>query len=94
MSVLVANELSEVLRAKLTIGRIDIGLLNRVIIDDLMLEDRSGKEMLKVARLSAKFDILPLFEGKISIGTVQLFGFDVDLYKVLFVEVLNLLFFF
>lgn len=81
MSVLVANELSEVLRAKLTIGRIDIGLLNRVIIDDLMLEDRSGKEMLKVARLSAKFDILPLFEGKISIGTVQLFGFDVDLYK-------------
>ena len=81
MSVLVANELSEVLHAKLTIGRIDIGLLNRIIVDDLTLEDRSGGEMLKVARLSAKFDILPLFEGRISIGTVQLFGFDIKLNK-------------
>ena len=81
MSVLVADELSEVLQAKLTIGRIDIGLLNRIIVDDLMLEDRSGGDMLKVARLSAKFDILPLFEGKISIGTVQLFGFDINLHK-------------
>lgn len=81
MSVLVAEELASVLGSKLTIGRIDMGLLNRIIIDDLLLNDQSGKEMLKVTRLSAKFDFLPLFNGKISISNVQLFGFNVNLEK-------------
>lgn len=81
MSVLVANELASVLGSELTIGRIDMGLLNRIIIDDLLLHDQSGKEMLKVTRLSAKFDLLPLFSGKISISNVQLFGFNINLEK-------------
>ncbi|WP_418433224.1 hypothetical protein, partial [Bilophila wadsworthia] len=34
--------------------------------------------MLKVTRLSAKFDILPLFSGKISISNIQLFGFNIN----------------
>ena len=61
MSVLVAKELSEVLNTKVVIGRINIGLLNRIIIDDVLLDDQSGQEMLKVTRLSAKFDIYALF---------------------------------
>lgn len=81
MSVLVAKELTSVLGSKLTVGRINMGLLNRIIIDDLLLDDQSGKEMLKVTRLSAKFDIIPLFNGKISISNVQLFGFNIDLEK-------------
>lgn len=81
MSVLVAKELSSVLGSRLTIGRINIGLLNRIIIDDLLLDDQSGKELLKVARLSAKFDILPLFNGKIAISNVQLFSFNANLEK-------------
>ena len=64
ISVLVANELANVLGTELTIGRINMGLLNRIIIDDLLLNDQSDKEMLKISRLSAKFDILPLFKGK------------------------------
>lgn len=79
MSVLVAKELSSVLGSRLAIGRINIGLLNRIIIDDLMLDDQSGKELLKIGRLSAKFDILPLFNGKISISNVQLFSFNASL---------------
>ncbi len=81
ISVFVASELSGVLHTQLSIGRINMGLLNRIIIDDLLLDDQSGKEMLKISRLSAKFDILPLFKGKISIGNVQLFGFNVNLEK-------------
>lgn len=81
MSVLVAEELASVLGSKVTIGRIDMGLLNRIIIDDLLLKDQSGKEMLKVTRLSAKFDFLPLLNGKVSISNVQLFGFNVNLEK-------------
>ena len=81
MSVFVAKELSEVLNTKVVIGRINIGLLNRIIIDDVLLDDQSGQEMLKVTRLSAKFDIMPFFKGKISISSVQLFGFNIDLGK-------------
>ena len=81
MSVFIAKELSEMLNTRLTIGKINIGLLNRIIIDDVLLDDQSGKEMLKVTRLSAKFDILPFFKGKISISSVQLFGFTINLNK-------------
>lgn len=81
MSTLVSRELSAKLGSRLTVGCINMGLMNRIIIDDLSLNDLSGREMLRVARLSAKFDILPLFSGKISVGTVQLFGFDINIEK-------------
>ena len=79
MSAFIAEELSKVLNTHLTIGRINIGLLNRVIIDDVVLNDQHDEEMLKVTRLSAKFDIIPFFKGKISISSVQLFGFNINL---------------
>lgn len=64
MSVFVAEELSEVLNTKVVIGRINMGLLNRIIIDDVLLDDQSGQEMLKVTRLSAKFDIMPFLKER------------------------------
>ncbi|WP_294628412.1 translocation/assembly module TamB domain-containing protein [uncultured Bacteroides sp.] len=81
MSSFVAKELSGVLGTQVTIGRMNMGLLNRIIIDDVLLNDQSGEEMLKVTRLSAKFDIVPFFKGKISISSVQLFGFNISLRK-------------
>ena len=81
MTTFVTKELSRTLGTELTIGKIDIGLLNRIIIDDVLLDDQSGQEMLKVTRLSAKFDIMPFFKGKISISSVQLFGFNINLRK-------------
>lgn len=81
MTVIVGEELKKVLNTELTIGKIDIGLLNRIIIDDVLLNDQSGNEMLKVTRLSAKFDFLPLLKGKITISSVQLFGFNINLNK-------------
>lgn len=76
-----ARELSELLKTEVSIGKINVGLLNRIIIDDLLLNDRTGKEMLKVSRLSAKYSIFSLFRGQISISSVQLFGFNVALNK-------------
>lgn len=78
---MVANELSSLLKTRVSIGRIDMGFLNRIIIDDLLLHDQSGQELLKTTRLSAKFEILPLLQGKISIGTLQFFGFNANLEK-------------
>lgn len=75
----VTHELSRGLDTKISIGQIDMGLLNRIIINDVTIADKQGEEMLKVTRLSAKFDILPLMRHKLSISTVQLFGFSIRL---------------
>lgn len=81
LTAFVSHELESLLDTRLSIGRIDIGLLNRIVINDLTLDDRSGKEMFKATRLSAKFDLIPLFKGKVSINNIQLFGFNVNLEK-------------
>lgn len=81
-TLLVAKELSELLDSEVSIGKINIGLFNRIIIDDLLLNDQSGQEMFKVTRLSAKFSPFSLLKGQVSIGSVQLFGFNITLTKL------------
>ncbi len=78
---LVANELATLLDTELKVGRIDLGLFNRIIIEDFYVKDQNKQDLLKVSRLSARFDIQALLEGKISINSVQLFGFDLKLRK-------------
>ena len=79
LSSIASKELGKLLQTEVSVGHVDVGLLNRIIIEDILLEDRQGEEMLKVARLSAKYEILPLFEGRFSINSVQLFGFAFNL---------------
>lgn len=77
----VAGALSKKFGTKVEVGRVDMGLLNRIIIDDVYFYDQSNKLMLKAARLSVKFEILPLAHGKISINSAQLFSFRAALYQ-------------
>ena len=70
----VSNLLGEKLGTRVEVGRVDLGLLNRVIIDDVLIYDQQKKMMLGVSRLSVRMDILPLMQGKISISSAQLFG--------------------
>ena len=79
LSVFVAKELKAVLNTEVSVGRIDMGLLNRIIVEDVQLHDRRNEELLKVARLSARFEFLPLLKGKVTISSVQLFGFTVNM---------------
>ena len=77
----VAQAIGEQLNTEVNIGRIDLGFLNRIIIDDVCIYDQQQKRMLQIARLSARVDILPLTEGKISISSAQLFGAHARLYR-------------
>ena len=78
----VANMVSQKLGTHVTIGRVDPGFLNRIIIEDLSIWDQQKKEMVRVARLSAKIDLAPLItDGKISISSAQLFGAYLTLYR-------------
>lgn len=67
------------MQTEVRIGNIDLGLLNRVIIQNVYLEDKSGKELLKINRLSAKMELSSLLHGKIRISSVQLFGLNAHL---------------
>lgn len=82
ITIAITHELRNTLNTEISIGKVDIGLLNRIIIDDVFLNDHSGKEILKVTRLSAKFNPLSLLKGKIIISSVQLFGFNINLNKL------------
>ena len=75
------KELSKLLGADVTIGNINLGLLNRIILEDVRLNDKEGTEMLSVARISASYAITPLFDGKVDISSAQLFGFNARLNK-------------
>ena len=74
-----ARTLSHQLGSHCSIGNVSISMLNRIIITNLTIDDLRGEELLHVTRLSAKFDLMPLLNGRISISNVQLFGFHADL---------------
>ena len=69
------------LDTKVSVGRVDLGFLNRVIIDDVTVYDQSDSVMLQAGRLSVKVDVLPLLEGRIAISSAQLFGAHANLYR-------------
>ena len=81
LAALVSAELGRLLHTEVAVGRIELGLLNRIHITDVRLDDQQGEEMLNVNRLSARFEWRPLLEGKIVINSVQLIGFDIRLQK-------------
>ena len=76
-----ARALSQKLGTEVKVGRVNVGLPNRVVVDDLSIVDQQGQPMLSAGRLSAKADLAPLFRGKISISSAQVFGMDARFYK-------------
>ena len=77
----IAQALSDKLGTHVRVGRVDIGLLNRITIDDVTILDQQNKQMLTVSRLSASIDLLPLSDGKIRISSAQLFGAHASFYQ-------------
>ena len=77
----VAQALAGKFGTKVSIGRVNLGFLNRIIVDDVMMLDQQGDSMLYASRVSAKIDLIPLKDGKISISSAQLFGLNANLYK-------------
>ncbi len=77
----VASAISQKLGTHVEIGNVDLGFLNRVIIDDVLILDQRHKQMLSVSRMSVKIEWAPLLQGHISIASAQLFGAHANLYK-------------
>lgn len=79
MASLVSSELRKLLNTEVSVGHIELGMLNRIHVEDVYLNDLQGEELLKLNRLSARFELKPLLEGKIVVNSVQLIGFDIHL---------------
>ena len=77
----VGEVLSEKFGTEVSVGRIDLGFANRLIIDDVRMKDKEGKEMLAASRLSAKIDLLALMNGNINVSSAQIFGMKGTFYK-------------
>ena len=71
----------EKLGTKVEVGQIDLGFLNRLILDDVVIYDQQHQPMVTAARITARVDISALGVGKISISSAQLFGAHFQLYK-------------
>ena len=65
----------------MSVGSVNLGFFNRIIVDDVMMYDQKGDSMIYASRVSAKVDYLPLMNGRISIASAQLFGLKANLYK-------------
>ena len=76
-----AEMLSEKLGTQVSVGRVDVGFLNRITIDDVNIRDQQNEPLLNAARLSAKIDFLALAKGKIVVTSAQLFGMKANLYQ-------------
>lgn len=77
----ISNMMADKLGTKVEIGKVGIGLFNRIVIDNVTIYDRTGKQMLHTSRLAVKTDLLPLIHNKISISSAQVFGMNASLYR-------------
>lgn len=77
----VSSVLADKFDTKVTVGSVNLGFFNRIIIDDVMMYDQKGDSMIYASRISAKVSLLPLLNHKISIASAQLFGLKANLYQ-------------
>lgn len=77
-----SNILSRQLSTRVSIGRVEISLPNRVVVDSLYLWDRNDSLLLSVRRAGAKMEWTPLLtENRISIANAQLMGAKAHIYQ-------------
>lgn len=92
VSGVASKELSSHLGVPVKIGNVNIEWFNRLVLDNLYLEDQQGQTLFEANHVAAGFEVLPLFKKKLVFSTVRLFGFSVNLSKKTPDDQLNLQF--
>lgn len=68
------------LGTRVEVGRVDVGMLNRLIIDNVAIYDQAGHPMARARRLSLRLG-LPDRADQIAIASAQLLGVRLSLYQ-------------
>ena len=76
-----AHALARKLGTSVSIARLNYDIPSHLTLRHVIIRDKKGRDMLSVNRLSARVDLLPLTDGKISISSAQLFGATARLYQ-------------
>ena len=66
-----SDALAEKLGTKVEIQEINLGFLNRIILDGITIYDQQQQKLLTSSRTSIKVNILSLLQGKVSISSAQ-----------------------
>jgi hypothetical protein len=77
----VADMLAAKLGTSVSIGRLDYSIPSQLTLYQVNIRDQKGRDMLFANRISARLDLLPLAEGKVSLSTAQVFSTNARLYR-------------
>lgn len=73
--------LEEKIGTKARIENVSIGMMGRVILDNVKLYDQKDSLMLDISRIAAKVEIAPLLNKTVRINNAQLIGAKAKLYQ-------------
>jgi hypothetical protein len=71
--------LEEKLGTEILIQDFELKPFNKLILKDVFMKDQSGDTLFTAKRISAGFDLIPLFKKKFRFHSVQLFTFNLHL---------------
>lgn len=77
----IASAVATKLATHVEVGSVSVGMLNRIIIDGVRIDDQRHREMLSAQRLSAKINLISLLRGRVEITSAQVFGLRAALVK-------------
>ena len=81
MTQYLAETLAKELHSGVHIGSVQVGLFNRVMLQDVRINDLKGTPILQARSMSAKIELRTLFKKQISLRTVSLLDATVNLYR-------------
>lgn len=76
-----ALSLSDDFGSEVTIGSVEVGLFNRLILHDVSIRDLQGERLLKAKVVSVKIELRSLVRERLALRTVSLLDADINLYK-------------
>ena len=68
----VAKQLSNKIGSEVSIGNIEIGLFNRLMLEDVCIKDLQKQTMLKAQTITAKVELKSLFKSQLTLRTISL----------------------
>ncbi len=74
LSRIASDELSNALGTKVTLQRVHIRPMDRIVLDEVSISDQQKVDMLQIERLAVQYDFFALIQGKINIHSAQLFS--------------------
>jgi hypothetical protein len=79
LTQLFANQLSKQIHSKITVGKVNIAFFNKVILNNVLVEDQKSDTLFYAQKLSARIDTLKIRKKQISIDELSLIGNKINI---------------